>query len=148
MEVALTVNQILDQKGSSEVLTVSPQETIAAAAKILAEKGIGALIVSDGADGVAGILSERDIVGALAREGGGCLNGAVSGLMTVEVKSCAPEDTAVSVLTRMTQGRFRHMPVVRDGALVGVISIGDVVKARMSEIEMENTALEDMIRGV
>ena len=144
----MNVRKIIGDKQIQSVQTISAQETLSAAAGVLAARKIGALIVGDGAEGVAGILSERDIVRRIAAEGPSALNAAVSSAMTKAVVACAPDDTAVSVLQRMTEGRFRHMPVLDDGRLVGVISIGDVVKARMSEIEMENKAMEDMIKGV
>lgn len=144
----MNVQRIIGAKPIQTVETISAQETLAAAATILAAKKIGALIVGDGAEGVAGIISERDIVRRLAAEGASCLTTSVASAMTKVVMNCAPQDSANSVLDRMTTGRFRHMPVLEDGRLVGVISIGDVVKARMSEIEMENRAMEDMIKGI
>ena len=120
---------------------------MAIAAATLAEKSFGALVVSVTGDDIAGILSERDIVRALAREAGGCLTMPVSKLMTENVVTCALADTANSVLQRMTEGRFRHMPVVEDGKMVGLLSIGDVVKARMTEIEHENAAKAGMLSG-
>jgi CBS domain-containing protein len=144
----MNVKKIIGEKAVQAVATISAQETLAAAVAALAEHKIGALIVDDGASGVGGIISERDIVRRLAIDGAGCLSTSVSAAMTKKVSSCAPSDSAVSILQRMTEGRFRHMPVVEEGKLVGVISIGDVVKARMSEIEMENQALEDMIKGI
>ncbi len=143
----MNVTHILKLKGSSAVATIAPESTVATAAAILAEKGFGALVVSVSGTDIAGILSERDIVRALAREAGGCLTMPVSKLMTETVKTCAPGDTANSVLERMTEGRFRHMPVVEDGKMVGLLSIGDVVKARMTEIEQENAAMVGMLSG-
>ncbi len=144
----MNVKKIIGEKPIQTVETISPQETLAAAAQILAQRKIGALIVSDGRDGVAGILSERDIVRRLAAEGAACLTAAVASAMTKNVVVCTPSDSSNSVMERMTAGRFRHMPVLEDGRLVGVISIGDVVKARMAEIELENRAMEDMIKGI
>lgn len=143
----MNVRKIIGEKPNQAVATVSEQETLGEAAGILSSKNIGALIVKDGGEGVAGIISERDIVRRLAADGAACLSAAVATAMTRNVVGCDPEDTAVSVLQRMTAGRFRHMPVLEGGALVGVISIGDVVKARMAEIEMENKAMEEMIKG-
>jgi CBS domain-containing protein len=143
----MSVTQILKLKGSSEVATISPDANVAAAAAILAKKGFGALVVSASGNDIAGIISERDIVRALAREAGGCLTMSVGKLMTENVVSCALSDTANSVLQRMTDGRFRHMPVVEDGKMVGLLSIGDVVKARMYEIEQENAAMAGMLSG-
>ena len=95
----------------------------------------------------AGILSERDIVRDLGRRGAECMEDKVDSLMTVNLVSCARGDDAELVLTQMTDGRFRHMPVLEDGKMVGLISIGDVVKARLSELKMERDALEGMVRG-
>jgi CBS domain-containing protein len=143
----MNVTHILKLKGSSAVATISPESSVATAAATLAEKRFGALVVSvTGAD-LAGIISERDIVRALAREAGGCLTMPVSKLMTEAVVTCAPADSANSVLERMTEGHFRHMPVIEDDKMVGLLSIGDVVKARMTEIEQENAAMVDMLSG-
>jgi len=143
----MIVKQILAQKGSTQVETISPRETISAAAQVLSRKRIGALIVSETGSDVAGIVSERDVVRELGATGADCLSKPISSIMTAKVIGCSPSDKAVKILETMTNGRFRHMPVMVDGQLAGVISIGDVVKARISEIEMENTAMADMIRG-
>ena len=143
----MNVRKIIGEKPIQTVETISPQETLAAAVSILSAKRIGALIVGDDREGVAGILSERDIVRRLAAEGASCLAAPVSSAMTKAVISCAPTDTAHSVMEKMTEGRFRHMPVMEGERIVGVISIGDVVKARMAEIELENRAMEEMIKG-
>jgi CBS domain-containing protein len=143
----MNVTHIMKLKGSSTVETISPEASVATAAAILAEKRFGALVVSVTGDDLAGILSERDIVRALAREAGGCLTMPVSKLMTETVETCTPEEKANSVLDRMTSGRFRHMPVTEGGKMVGLLSIGDVVKARMNEIEQENAAMVGMLSG-
>ncbi len=139
------VQRIVDSKQIKQIITVKPGDTVLAASQILARHRIGALIVSRDGVSVDGILSERDIVRALGTTGVGCMTLEVADLMTSQVVSCAPDERAPSVLERMTRGRFRHMPVVEDGRLIGVISIGDVVKARIDEIEHENTALTEMI---
>lgn len=144
----MTVRKILAEKSIRSIETIAEDQTLAEAAAMLAEKKIGSLIVRNEADGVAGVLSERDVVRRLATDGADCLSTKVGAAMTTAVMTCEPKDTAISVLRRMTEGRFRHMPVMEDGRLTGVISIGDVVKARMSEIEHENRAMEDMIKGV
>lgn len=144
----MNVRQIIGQKPIKSVATISANETLGRAASELASKKIGALVVSEAGASVEGILSERDLVRRMASDGAACGAILVSEAMIAKVITCAPSDTAVSVLQRMTEGRFRHMPVVEDGALIGLISIGDVVKARMDEIEMENQAMEDMIKGV
>ena len=143
----MLVSHILNSKPRTGVETIPPAITVREAAETLAQKKIGALIVSGDGAGILGILSERDIVRELAVRGASCLNVSVDAIMTTSVKTCTPSDTVGSISQRMSEGRFRHMPVVEDGRLCGVISIGDVVKARMSEIEGENAALTNMIAG-
>lgn len=143
----MTVARILRQKGSAEVATITGAESVADAAAILSSRRIGALIVSDDGRAVAGIVSERDVVRWLGKEGARCLNRPVADVMTVDVKTCRPDEPVPEIMERMTSGRFRHMPVMEDGRLAGVISIGDVVKYRMSELEHETEALADMIKG-
>ena len=142
----MLVRQILGVKGGTDVVTVKTGTSIADVAKVLSEKRIGAVMVMDGAT-PAGILSERDIVRELGRRGESCLSDNVDDLMTKKLVSCAPTDSADEVLAKMTEGRFRHMPVMEDGKMAGFISIGDVVKARLSELSMEKDALEGMIKG-
>ena len=142
----MLVRQILGLKGGSEVVTISNGTSIVDAVRLLSEKRIGAIVVTDG-EAPAGILSERDVVRELGRRGPGCLEDTVDSLMTREMVTCAPDETADQVLQKMTDGRFRHMPVMEGGAMAGLISIGDVVKARLSELSMEKHALEDMIKG-
>ncbi|MEO1313770.1 MAG: CBS domain-containing protein [Pseudomonadota bacterium] len=143
----MTVRQILKSKGSNEVLTIKPEMTVAEAARILSERRIGALIVSRDGAGLDGMLSERDIVRELGTRGASVLNDPVADLMTAKVVTASPDDVSVQALEKMTEGRFRHLPVLEGGAMVGVISIGDVVKHRISEVVAENTALTDMIVG-
>ncbi|MEP2531018.1 CBS domain-containing protein [Shimia sp.] len=143
----MLVSQILKSKGSEGVLTVTPETLVSEAAKILAEKGIGTVMVSVDGEVPAGILSERDIVRELARSGSGCLKDSVETYMTSNLVTCGRNDDAVEVLEKMTQGRFRHMPVLEDGKLVGLVSLGDAVKARLSELAMEKDALQGMIMG-
>ncbi|MFD1912482.1 CBS domain-containing protein [Halodurantibacterium flavum] len=142
----MLVRQILNLKDSSEVLSVGPDDTVAEAARRLSQHRIGSLVVMRDGE-VAGIISERDIVRELGRRGQSCLDDPVQALMTARVVSCQSDDSADAVLERMTEGRFRHMPVMEDGRMVGLISIGDVVKARLSELHMEKSALEGMIMG-
>ncbi len=144
---SMLVHQILNAKGDRSVITVSPETSVAAVAEILAERRIGGVVVSQNGQGADGILSERDIVRVLAVRGGACLNETVANMMTRNPTCCAPDDSADSVLQRMTDGRFRHMPVVENGVLVGIVTIGDVVKARLQELDMEKTALQGMIMG-
>ena len=141
----MKVRQILARKGG-DVQTISPSTTIGEAAAILSEKRIGCLVVTDGG-AIAGILSERDVVRRLGRDGAGCMNTAVGEIMTAKVVCCAPDDDDASILSRMTDGRFRHMPVTEAGGLIGLISIGDVVKARIDSLEMDNQAMESLIRS-
>jgi CBS domain-containing protein len=143
----MPVSTILKAKPSEGVITVAPGSTVGDAARLLSEKRIGAVIVSADGAGMAGILSERDIVRELGRRGAACLGDPVEALMTKEVVSCAPGDRTNDVLQKMTDGRFRHMPVMAEGRMVGLISIGDVVKARLSELATEVDALEGMIKG-
>jgi CBS domain-containing protein len=141
----MIVRKIVESKKIHKVLTVVPTQTVMEAAEILAKNRIGAVVVSSDGATVEGILSERDIVKSIGISGPGCLEHPISTLMTAKVTHCLPEDTSESVMQRMTEGRFRHMPVVEDGKMTGLISIGDVVKARISEIEEENSALTGMI---
>jgi CBS domain-containing protein len=141
----MTVKAILSRKGN-DVITVEPTVTLSAAVNILAEHRIGALVVLAGADEqVAGILSERDIVRALAQRGPGALQEAVGQVMTRRVVTCTESDTVAALMERMTQGKFRHLPVVERGKLVGLVSIGDVVKHRLGEMEHESNALREYI---
>ncbi|MGB7262304.1 MAG: CBS domain-containing protein [Albidovulum sp.] len=143
----MQVHQILRSKPKSQVITVKPSTSIADAARLLAERRIGAVVVSADGKVPLGILSERDIVRDLGRRGAVCMDETVEALMTRNLISCEPTDSADSVLEKMTAGRFRHMPVMDGGVMAGIISIGDVVAARMSELAMEKDALEGMIMG-
>ncbi|WP_371154264.1 CBS domain-containing protein [Jannaschia sp. 2305UL9-9] len=141
------VTKILASKATQGVLTISPGASIADAVAELASRKIGALVVSETGSRADGILSERDIVRELGKDGAAVLDRLVSDVMTRKVQVCTPSDRSEDVLQRMTEGRFRHMPVEEDGALIGVISLGDVVKARLSEVSMEKDALEAMVAG-
>jgi CBS domain-containing protein len=142
----MKVSVILQKKGSSEIATIQPDATVSDAVGELSRRRIGALVVSrDGAE-IAGILSERDVVRRLGEEGPRVLARPVRELMTSKVETCTDDHTAFDLLDRMTGGRFRHMPVVgADGRMTGILSIGDVVKARLEEIEAENAAMADML---
>ncbi len=142
----MLVRQILGLKGGTEVVTLPKGTKVLNAARTLSEKRIGAIVVVDGSSPM-GILSERDVVRELGRRGDACLSDDIDSLMTREMVTCAPNETADQVLQKMTEGRFRHMPVMENGEMAGLISIGDVVKARLSELSMEKHALEDMIKG-
>jgi len=140
----MTVSMILAGKGR-EVVSVEPNATLAVAVALLAEKRIGAVLVLGVDRRIAGILSERDIVRALAEGGAGALNAPVSQIMTRKVSTCTESETIASLMERMTEGKFRHMPVVDQGQLVGIISIGDVVKYRLHEMERDSEAMRDYI---
>ena len=143
----MLVQQILSSKASYAVITVKPGSLVRDAAKILAEKRIGTVVVSLNGDTADGILSERDIVRELATHGAACLSVKVDDYMTTKLVTCTRADRADDVLQKMTEGRFRHMPVVEDGKLIGLVTIGDVVKARLSQLSMEKDALQSMIMG-
>ncbi|MGY9047823.1 hypothetical protein P775_08960 [Puniceibacterium antarcticum] len=143
----MQVHHILKSKANDVVFTVTPGSLVAEAAKILADKRIGTVVVSPDGITATGVLSERDIVRQLAKHGAACLSAAVSDYMTSRIQTCTRDEEADAILTRMTEGRFRHMPVVEEGKLIGLITIGDVVKARLSELSMEKSALEGMIMG-
>ncbi len=143
----MKVVQILKSKADEGVVTVVPGSDVGAAAKILAERKIGTVVVSPDGEIAVGILSERDIVRELARVGASCLGHSVEDYMTSNLVTCTRDDSADLVLSKMTQGRFRHMPVVDGDQLVGLITLGDVVKARLLEVSMEKEALESMIMG-
>ncbi|HKK84702.1 MAG TPA: CBS domain-containing protein [Roseovarius sp.] len=143
----MLVQQILSSKGDHKVVTVKPGTLVSDAAQTLAERRIGVLIVSQDGAKVDGIISERDIVRSLGVRGAKCLSETIDEMMTTNPVCCSRQDSSDAVLSRMTDGRFRHMPVVEDGKLVGIVTIGDVVKARLQELSMEKDALEGMIMG-
>ena len=144
----MLVQQILNSKATTGVLTVSPDAKVSEAAKVLADNRIGSVVVSaDGGKTAAGILSERDIVRELAAHGKDCLDAPTKNYMTTKGVTCTSQTSAQELLSQMTEGRFRHMPVVEDGKLIGLVTIGDVVKAQLSELAMEKQALEGMIMG-
>lgn len=143
----MLVSQILKTKPDFVVVTVAPGTTVAQVAEVLSARRIGAVVVSSDGKRLGGIVSERDVVRELGRRGPDCLAGSVDSIMTSKVVTCTPADSADSVLQKMTDGRFRHLPVVVGDEMVGLISIGDVVKARLSELSMEKDALEGMIKG-
>ena len=140
----MNVETILAGKGR-DVLTIAPDAVIANAVRLLGARGVGAVVVSADGKIVAGILSERDIVHGLAEHGGALLDRRVDELMTRDVETCSGRDTDQEVLALMTERRFRHVPVVEDGVLVGIVSIGDVVKSRLDGIASEAEAMRDYI---
>ncbi len=140
----MTVGRILAEKGR-EVFTTQPHRTLKEVVELLAAKGVGAVVVSDASMSVLGILSERDVVRVIARDGAAALNAPVSNHMTPKVTTVTRDDTIDHVMETMTAGRFRHLPVVEDGRLIGIVSIGDVVKRHVSAIDSERQALREYI---
>jgi CBS domain-containing protein len=140
----MTVARILSEKGR-EVYTTQPHHTLREVVDLLADKGVGAVVVADASMSVLGILSERDVVRVLARHGAAALDDPVSRHMTPKVTTVTRADTIDHVMQTMTQGRFRHVPVVEDGRLIGIVSIGDVVKRHVSAIDGERQALREYI---
>lgn len=143
----MLVYQILKSKSDDAVVTVKSGSLVSEAAKILSDRKIGTVVISQTGKDAKGILSERDIVRAIANRGASCLMDKVDAYMTSKLVTCSRDESADNVLKMMTEGRFRHMPVVEAGDMVGLITIGDVVKARLSELAMEKDALEGMIMG-
>lgn len=140
----MNVATILGEKGSN-VFTASPDDSLLDVAKTLRKHGIGCIVLSDDSDGIAGIVSERDLVRAIAESGPEVLKSPVSKCMTREVVTCRKSDTIDTIMATMTDGRFRHMPVVENDKLIGVISIGDVVRLRIAEAELEAAAMRSYI---
>ena len=143
----MLVQQILKSKGDDGVVTVAPATSVQKVAELLSTRRIGAVIVSPDGKQAQGIVSERDIVREIGRRGPACLSDPVESLMTARIVSCTRTESTDEVLGRMTDGRFRHMPVMEGNQMVGLISIGDVVKARLEELAAEKDALEGMIKG-
>jgi CBS domain-containing protein len=138
------VSDILKAKGNN-VITLRTTEPVSAAVSLLAENRIGAVLVTDERGGIAGILSERDVVRGMHAHGDKAFAKPVSELMTAEVVTCDPKDPVAAIMGMMTAQRFRHVPVVQEGKLVGMISIGDVVKSRIEEAQSEVEALRHYI---
>lgn len=140
----MTVSIILAGKGR-ETVSIQPQARLASAVALLAEKRIGAVLILGVGGRIAGILSERDIVRALAERGAAALTEPVSRTMTRNVSTCTESEPVSSIMERMTDGKFRHLPVVEQGELVGIVSIGDVVKYRLYEMERDSKLMRDYI---
>ena len=140
----MTVKSILAEKGT-EVLTISKETTVNEAVSLLAKHRIGALVVTDNGGSIRGIISERDVIRHIAEDGTGALDQPVASVMTANVKVCTESHTVNDVMEIMTRGRFRHMPVERAGKLIGVISIGDVVKRKIEETEREAEQIKQYI---
>jgi len=139
------IAQLLRRKGQ-EVATVDRDATVAVVLRLLAERGIGALVVSPDGRAIEGIVTERDVVRALPERGAALLDEPVSAVMTAEVRTCVPSASVHDLARTMTDHRIRHVPVVDDGGMVGIVSIGDVVKARLDELEQERAQLVDYIQ--
>lgn len=142
----MIVKSILSAKGG-DVISIEPTATLDTAVKTLAEHKIGALLVLGPDRRVIGILSERDIVRVLAERGAGVLSQPLAQVMTRKVITCSQSDSVGVLMERMTTGKFRHLPVIEDEQVIGVVSIGDVVKHRLQEIERESAALRDYIQS-
>jgi CBS domain-containing protein len=140
----MTVNNILAGKGR-EVISIEPGATLADAARLLAGKRIGAALILGADNRIVGIISERDIVRVLAERGAAVLDEPVSRAMTRDVETCNAGETVSTIMERMTVGKFRHMPVVEQGRVVGLVSIGDIVKHRVGEMERESAAMREYI---
>jgi CBS domain-containing protein len=140
----MLVSQILKDKGDL-VFTASPNETVAAAAALLHSRRVGAMVIVDRDGAIAGILSERDVVRVVAEKGATALSDPISSCMTTDVVFAAPTEPIQSLLERMTDRRIRHLPVVKDGRLVGIVSIGDLVKSKIAEAEAEAANLKAYI---
>ena len=139
----MTVAHIINEKGR-DVVTIAPEASLTEVTAILAEKRIGAVLVVE-KTAIRGIISERDIVRALSKFGSEALTKPASQCMTAKVVTCRPEDTINDVMQKMTSGRFRHLPVVENGALVGIVSIGDVVKRRIEDVQREADQIREYI---
>jgi CBS domain-containing protein len=142
----MLIGQILAGKGR-DVVSTRPDATIAEVAGLLKARRIGAVVVTDENGALCGIISERDLARGLADHGAGLLDMRVGQLMTAGVVTCSPDDGIGQLMQTMTERRFRHLPVVQDGEMVGIISIGDVVKYRLQELEHETSMLHDYISG-
>lgn len=149
-ETTATVGQLLAEK-NTDVVSVTPQDSLQHAVEVLRDKRIGALVVTDDAGDLCGILSERDIVRKLAETPGQTLAQSVEENMTRDVQTCAPQDALIGVLRQMTEGRFRHMPVVDPqggtNRLCGMITIGDVIQFRLRTLEHEALQMKQLIVG-
>src|SRR5665213_570189 len=134
------------KKLGGAIISIAPTATLAAAAKLLSTHRIGAVVILGAGGRLAGILSERDIVRSVSEQGAAALDLPVGQAMTRSVSTCGEDDTIADIMERMTAGKFRHLPVLADGLPIGIVSIGDVVKQRVDEIERESEAMRDYIR--
>ena len=140
----MKINDVIHAKSKQAVVTISPDATVRELIALLAEHNVGALVVSDDGERVAGIVSERDVVRRLHADEA-VLDAPVSQIMTSEVRTCAAEDGVTDLMQTMTEHRIRHVPVVADGRLTGIISIGDVVKSRIGQLEFERDQLDHYV---
>lgn len=140
----MTVARILAEKGR-DVVTTQPHRTLKEVVDLLAARGVGAVVVADNSMSVLGILSERDVVRVIAQNGAAALDDQVSRHMTPKVITVTRNDTIDHLMQTMTEGRFRHLPVVEDGRLIGIVSIGDVVKRHVDALDIERQALKEYI---
>ena len=144
--MAVQISVILDRKGR-DVVTIRPDAMLLAAADTLNQHNIGALVVSTDGSTVEGMVSERDVVNELARRGTGAVKRTVAEVMSTDVTTCMPDATVNELMATMTERRIRHVPIVEDGRLAGIVSIGDVVKMRLDELEVEKDSLEQYVTG-
>jgi CBS domain-containing protein len=142
----MRIQDVIRAKGS-DVSTVGPDTTIVDLLSALSERGVGAMVVTSNDDSLVGIVSERDVVRQLHSRGPSMLGGSVQDIMTTDVATCDPHDSIDHIMRLMTERRFRHLPVVKDGQLVGIVSIGDVVKSRIDELVSTTAHLESYISG-
>jgi CBS domain-containing protein len=142
----MRINEVLAGKAGHDVVTVNPDASVRDLVGMLAQHNIGALVVSGDGSSVDGIVSERDVVRRL-NDDEGVLDAPVSSIMSTEVRTCSGNDTVNELMALMTERRFRHVPVVKDDKLVGIVSIGDVVKSRMSELEFERDQLDSYVQS-
>ena len=140
----MRIQDVIQGKASQQVVTIGPDATVRELIALLAEHNVGALVVSDDGERVTGIVSERDVVRRLHADAT-VLDTPVSSIMTVDVRTCAREDSLTDLMQTMTEHRIRHVPVVADGRLTGIISIGDVVKNRIGELEFERDQLDSYV---
>ena len=142
----MRIKEVLAGKPLKDVITIRPDATVRDLIGLLAEHNVGALVVSEDGTSVHGIVSERDVVRRL-KDDAAVLDAAVSAIMTADVRTCTGQESVNSLMEIMTSGRFRHIPVVEDGRLTGIVSIGDVVKHRMSELEFERDQLDHYVHS-
>lgn len=147
MTIAAILKHKISQSGDQPVADVTPTETISQVARLLAKRRIGAVLVRDAAGQLLGILSERDIVRCIAKDGAAALDKTAAQLMTSQLRTARPSTTVEQAMAMMSEGRFRHLPVVENGALLGIVSIGDIVTARLRQQEQDVDTLKAYVAG-